>query len=104
MIFPKLSVSDFISVLICLVLSWSPLSGLAFTSQIISALLPIILVMLSPTLLAPSTVMWHFDSASSDVCLVNAFPSPHFDTDQIADSHADGFSPVGIESLIHELI
>ena len=104
MIFPILFVSDFIPVLIGVVLSWSSLSGIAFTSQITSALLSIILVTLSPTLLAPSTVMWHFDVVSSDVCLVNAFPSPHFDTDHIADSHADGFSPVRIEPLVHKLI
>ena len=104
MIFSNLSVSDFIPVLIGVVLNWSSFSGLAFTLQITSALLPIILVTLSLTLLAPSTVMWHFSVVSSAVCLVNAFPPPHLDTDHIADSHADGFSPVRIESLVHKLI
>ena len=104
MIFPNLFVSDFIPVLIGVVLSWSSLSGLVFTLQMMSALLSIILVLLSLALLAPSTVMWYFSVVSSAVCLVNAFPPPHFDTDQIADSHADGFSPVRIESLVHKLI
>jgi hypothetical protein len=104
MIFPNLFVSDFIPVLIGVVLSWSSLSGLAFTLQIMSALLSIVLVPFSLALFASSTVMWYFSVVSSAVCLVNVFPPPHFDTDQIADSHADGFSSVRIESLVHKLI
>jgi hypothetical protein len=49
-------------------------------------------------------VTWHFIAASSDACLVNAFPPPNFSADQIADSHTDSFSPVRIEPLAYKLI
>ena len=97
MIFPNFFPFDFIPVLIGVTSRLSSSLGIAFASQITSALL-------STILLASSTAMWHLSAVSSDVCLVNAFPPPHLNTDHIADSHADGFSPVRIESLVHKLI
>ena len=104
MIFPNLLLNKLTLFLTRARLRLPSRSGCTCAPQTTRAVISIILATSSIILFPSSMGMWHFSVASSDACLVNALPPPHFSTDQIADSHANSLSPVRIETLSHKLI
>src|SRR3972149_5661517 len=104
MIFPNLLLNTPTLALTTVRLGLTLSSGLKRAPKKTSALVSINLAVFPMILVASSSGMWHFNVASSDACLVNAFSPPHFSTYHISDSYSYGFSPVRIETFIHKLV
>jgi hypothetical protein len=93
-IFPVLVISGFISIWgVSKLLSSSGLAGTPQTTCMFS----------STSFFGVSTVKGHLN-VSSGACLGNAFSPPYFNADHVADCYADGFSSVGVESFVYELV